>query len=205
MGFGVFNNEALTEGVSAAVARLVTPARKYIFEVVCPALGNLGSFSKISGIKEEIEVVEKRDGSQPFVPRKIVGQAKGGVLTLEKGVIANVTVLTRWFAALKGRDRGTNYHTSIAIAIGTPLGSRSGGSEGSPGKATGTVILAREIVLRGAWPSSYSLGDLDAKSSDVAVESLVIQFESLDFNEKFVNKDINRFSSEEFTGHPKNF
>lgn len=155
------------------------PARQYVFSVYSRAFGNVGSFSKVSGISEEIEVVEKRDGSQPFIPRKLVGQFRGGAATLEKGLISDIDVFSKWFNTVKELTQGNNYRSSIIIGVA--------GNDG---------LLAREIVLSKAWPSSYKLGDLDAKSSGVAVESLTIVFESLEFRSKYVGTDASNLPRE---------
>ena len=43
--------------------------------------------------------------------------------------------------------------------------------------------MARDPKVRfiEAWPFSYELGDLDAKTSDVAVETISIAFEKMEF------------------------
>lgn len=155
--FGVQQN-------NLTVPARVDPAVKYRFDVVAGRLGlGLGSFSKVSGIKEQIEVVEMRDGQNPLQVRKIVGTHQGGTIVLEKGVIKDVGILTSWFRAVKESDPD-GFRSDVGIGV-ADIRNR----------------LVRVIVLQNAWPSAYEIGDLDGSSSEVEVESLSLVFESLEF------------------------
>lgn len=123
-----------------------------------------GGFSKICGIHEEVEVEEKRDGTDPLQVRKLVGMRSGGCLTLERGAMENLTDLVQWFNEVKNGTPG--YRTNIQIKVMAPDGS-----------------VVRTIVVRDCWPSSYELSDLEGKVSDIAVESLTLAFDSLDIEE----------------------
>lgn len=58
---------------------------------------SFGRFSKISGLREQIETVAWRDGQEPLQVRKGIGTLSGGVATFEKGVIDDPTALITWF------------------------------------------------------------------------------------------------------------
>lgn len=147
------------------------PAVKFRFDVICGFFGRIiGSFSKISGIKEQIEVVDMRDGTDPQRTKKLVGTHQGGTIVLEKGVTGNVSELVGWFNRVKKNDRN-GFRSDIAIGV-----------------ADCANRLARVVKLQDAWPSAYELGDLDAKSSEVEVESLTLVFESLEFDDEVIGR-----------------
>lgn len=56
-----------------------------------------GRFSKITGIREEVETVAWRDGGEPLRVRKGIGTISGGIATFEKGVLFEPLSLIRWF------------------------------------------------------------------------------------------------------------
>jgi phage tail-like protein len=156
------------------------PAIKYLFSAIGPALMSRGGFSKISGIKEEIEVVEARDGQDPYRTRKLMGAHKGGTAVFSRGVVSNFGDFTNWFKLVK---RNTPF-----FAEPVPL-SRS---EVLIGILGCNGDLARVVSLSNCWPSAYELGDLDARSSDVEVESLSIVFENLSFEDDVQVQTANR-------------
>jgi phage tail-like protein len=36
-------------------------------------------------------------------------------------------------------------------------------------------VKVKQYVLKGAWPSEYSIGDFDASSNDVVISTLTVQ------------------------------
>jgi phage tail-like protein len=137
------------------------PAVSFLFSVT----GRVsGGFSKISGIHEEVEVEDKRDGTDPRQVRKIVGQNSGGSLTLERGAMENLTDLVQWFNEVKAGTPG--YRTDIMIKVQSPDGAD-----------------VRTIIVRNCWPSAYELSDLEGKVSEVSIESVTLAFDSLEIEE----------------------
>jgi phage tail-like protein len=131
--------------------------------------GFLGGFSKISGLREEIEVVDQRDGIDPLQTRKLVGTHAGSDCTLEKGVFGEKHDILQWFKDTKGTSDGIppkqGFKRTVKVMV-----------LGADGE------LKRTITLLRAWPKSYELSDLDASSSELALESLVLTFEDMDIN-----------------------
>jgi hypothetical protein len=62
---------------------------------------SFGRFSKITGLREEIETISWRDGRNPLRIRKGFGTFGGGVVTFEKGVIRDPTDLMNWFLSAR--------------------------------------------------------------------------------------------------------
>ncbi len=130
------------------------------YDVVSPSL--TGGFSKVGGLKDEIEVEEKRDGADPFQTRKIVGTFKGGTLVLAKGVVKNFWKFLFWYENVKTPD--VQFREKVEVTINN--------IDGNP---------VRRFQFSEAWPFSYEVSDLEAKTSEMAVESISIAFERMDY------------------------
>ncbi len=135
-------------------------AFKYRFDV--QTRGIKGGFSKVSGIAEEIEVVDVRDGTDPFQIRKIKGTHQGGTVTLERGMTKNRQELWSWFADVKlGYDPKTPFWNNMDIGLFS-------GEQQDFG-----------LTIEHAWPNRYEIGELDAKTSDLEFEVLSLVHEGI--------------------------
>jgi phage tail-like protein len=138
---------------------------KYLFEVRGSAIS--GGFAKISGLKQEFSVEEKRAGGDPTMPRLIPGPRKGGRLVLERGICYGGTELTKWFKSV-AHDSG--YRATIRVWSGGFL------EEEGAIKANPPVVIMGAEFQR-AWPCAYELGDLDSKASEIEIERLTIAYD----------------------------
>lgn len=151
------------------------PARAYLFEVtgILNTEGGPktlhGGFSRICGLGEEIEVVDARDGTDPLQTVKLQGARSGAEVTFERGIFDNLDDLVAWFQAVKASVPG--YKTDITVQVYKNEQSGNGGP---------SLISPKGYTLRKAWPRAYKIADLDGKSSEVAVESLSLVFETLE-------------------------
>lgn len=154
----------------------IYPVTKFRFGVT--ALNFDASFAQISGLREEIEVVDMRDGTDPFQVRRIPGLRQGGQATFVKGVVTNPAQVVDWFNAMKRLEEG--FKRDIKIEIRGREGVQSADGHSRPAYADFKGLpIQREITLVSAWPSAYEMGDLDAKESEVALESLDVVFDSM--------------------------
>src|SRR5579885_3551021 len=109
--------------VQVAQARALggDPARSFLFEVSSMGIRGLhGGFSRVSGLKEEIEVVDARDGTDPLQTRKLHGIHSGGEATFERGVIDNLDDLIGWYNDMKNAVPG--YKTDLSVNVFSPAG-----------------------------------------------------------------------------------
>jgi len=136
---------------------------KYLFRA--SARGIEGGFTKISGVSEEIEVVDKRDGVDPFRTRKIKGAQQGGQVTLERGLVKDRQSLFNWFRSVKEED--TPYWSNILVSV-----------YAAPSVEAGNYVAF--FTLFHAWPNRYEIGELNAKSSEIEVETLSVVHEGID-------------------------
>lgn len=152
------------------------PVTKFRFSVT--SWGFDASFSQVSGLKEEIEVVDMRDGTDPLQVRKIPGLRQGGEATFVKGVISKPSQLVEWFRMTKKLEPG--FRKDIKIEVRGRDGPQTSDGHSRPAYgAFENLPIPRAITLRDAWPSAYEMGDLDANESDVALESLTVVFENM--------------------------
>lgn len=121
--------------------------------------GVAGGFNKVSGISEEIEVIDKRDGTDPFQIRRIKGTHQGGTVQLERGVIQDKRDFLNWFQAVK--DGRVPYWTDFFVSLNDVT---------DPQQNISPPLESYRFF--NGWPSRYELGELNANESGLAVERL---------------------------------
>jgi phage tail-like protein len=121
-----------------------------------PAAG----FSKCSGLSTETDVIEYREGSDLKSVRKIPGVNRYSAITLERGITTDKS-LWQW---------------------------RKNVMDGNLDRRNGSIVLldeARNEVARwnftNGWPSRWDGPSFNAKSSEIAIETLEIVHEGLDW------------------------
>jgi phage tail-like protein len=122
--------------------------------------GKKQGFSEVSGLEREVKPIEYRHGDSPvFYPIKMPGLGRVGNVTLKKGIFTKDSIFWDWFnqAQLNIIKRKT-----VIIDL---LDEKA-----SP-KMTWT--------LTNAWPTRVTGTDMKSDSSEVAIESLEIAYETL--------------------------
>jgi len=144
------------------------PLRNFKFRVSIAGASfaaNLG-FSKVSGLTSEVEVIEYREGGDTITNRKFPGQVSFGNVTLERGLGFDsdlVDWLNGIFDPQGGPDQaGAIPRYNVTISVVTKTGD-----------------IQREFKLKNAFPASREIGDLDASSNEVLIESLELAHEGL--------------------------
>jgi len=136
------------------------PFPRYQFLVEIEGIARAG-FMTVSGLEEETEVREYREGTDQTSVRKLAGLNSYSPIVLEMGSTFD-TSLWDWRQRVR-REGAQGNRKSISIIQQNE---------------------AQEEVKRwqvfDAWPSKFTAPELDASSSDNAVESVEIQHEGLD-------------------------
>jgi phage tail-like protein len=117
-------------------------------------------FSECSGFGSEVQVVEYREGGdRERGARKLPGMPKFSDITLKWGITDSRELYDWHLAAIKGKIERKN----------------------------GSVILCDDVGEEkvrwnffGAWPSKYSGPGLNAKGTDVAIDSLTVVCERME-------------------------
>lgn len=152
-------------------------------------------FSSVSGLKEQTEVVEYREGTEPGRMRKLFGQTSFDDVTLARGL-------------------GTDGEFIIwrRMIVSTTAPSNSGGFPGAAdasaeGRQAATTLdvfpadgalLRRDVeiqlwdyhregnvnglwtwTLEEAWPNSLEIGEFSGDGNDVVLETVVLSHEGL--------------------------
>ena len=122
-----------------------------------------GSFAEVSGLEAEVVAMEYRNGSEEMRLRKLPGLTKYKPITLKRGIIGDLT-FWNWIRR---------------------------GITGDVQRVEGSIVLKNEAgteVMRWnfdrAWPSKYTGPSLNAKNSEVALETLEIQVERLEIDQQ---------------------
>ena len=120
----------------------------------------IAGFSEVTIPDLSIEEVSYREGTDPYT-RKLAGMASVGSVTLKRGITES-TELYDWFTDVAALGAGMTQRKSVSIILVNQAGDEQA-----------------RWNCSNAWPSKYETGALDAKSSDVLVETLEIQVEAM--------------------------
>ncbi|MDX1744683.1 MAG: phage tail protein [Halobacteriales archaeon] len=145
----------------SASAQQVSPPRTNRFLVEIAGI-EISGFSRVEMPDAVIGEVPYREGNMPPSARKLSGLNELDTLVLEKGVNTDSLSLYQWFKNVQ--DDGAELHKrSLSVVL---LDAR--GDE-----------VARWNFFE-AWPARYEAPDLDARSSEVAVERLEVVVEQME-------------------------
>lgn len=152
---------------------LAYPLTKMNFLVTVDGVTGTAAFSEVTGVESSVDVIEFRQGNaNSLAPVKIPGLVKHGNVTLKMGYTLDSAFKT-WIQECVSEVRGEMPRNNVQIEMIDING-------GSPQTlATTTVTGSRVWILTNAWVAKYNAPDLDAKTSDVAIESVEIAYEEL--------------------------
>jgi phage tail-like protein len=134
------------------------PFKNFNFLVEIDGITQAG-FSECTGLRLEIDVIEYREGGETSSVRKLPGRAKVGDITLKRGITTSKE-LHEWIESIRN---------------------------GVANRKNGAIVLLdddRKPVVRwrfvNAFPRKWEGPNLDAKGSDVAIETLTLCCEGLE-------------------------
>ena len=118
-------------------------------------------FSEVAIPDTSSDVVEYREGSEATTVRKLSGLTKYGNITLKWGVTDSVELYEKWRKLVEdGKMKDARKNVAIIMM-----------------DEEGNAAARWEFV--NAWPSKYDAPDLNAKGTDVAIETLEIVHEGM--------------------------
>ncbi|SEF39114.1 conserved hypothetical phage tail region protein [Butyrivibrio sp. Su6] len=148
------------------------PLTKMNFLVTVNNIAGTAAFSEVTGVESTVEPIEFRQGnSASLAPVKIPGLVKHGNVTLKMGYIINSPFKT-WIQECVSETRGQIPRQNVTIELIDI-------NPGAPAQLVTAATGTRQWTLTNAWVTKYSAPDLDAKTSDVAIESVEIAYEEL--------------------------
>jgi len=139
----------------------VDPYKNFRFLVEIEGLTQAG-FSECSGLGSRVEVIEYREGGEPATVRKLAGRVTYPDITLKWGV-TDSRELYDWHRAVV---QGQIQRKGCSIILLDDSGNER-----------------VRWNLFNAWPSKWDGPALNAKGSDVAIETLTITCEELELAE----------------------
>lgn len=152
--------------------KLAYPLTKMNFLVTVDGISGTAAFSEVTGVEASVDVIEFRQGNaNSLAPVKIPGLVKHGNVTLKMGYTLDSAFKT-WIQECVSEVRGEMPRNNVQIELIDING-------GAPQVLAESVTGSRVWVLTNAWVAKYSAPDLDAKTSEVAIESVEIAYEEL--------------------------
>ena len=151
---------------------LYYPLTKMNFLVSVDEVSGVAAFSEVTGIEATVDVVEFRQGNaHSLAPVKIPGLVKHGNITLKMGyTIGNG--FKKWIQECVSETRGAMPRKTVTIEL---LDIR----DKSPDSTYETIQGNITWILKEAWVTKYSGPDLNASTSEVAIETVELAYEEL--------------------------
>ena len=141
----------------------VDPLGNFRFRVEIDGVQRAG-FSEVSGLAAETTPIEYREGNEPAHTRKLAGLRKFANVTLKRGLATGAAgmELYQWFRAVsQGGPAGQRRRVVIVVL-----------DEAGADQA--------RFAVNEAWPAKYETSPLNAKGTDVAIESLELANEGIE-------------------------
>ncbi|HEX8146406.1 MAG TPA: phage tail protein [Pyrinomonadaceae bacterium] len=138
--------------------RATDPFASFNFKLEIEGI-TVAGFSEVTGLNQESNVIDYREGQEPITPRKLPGLNKFGNITLKRGVSPDLSVY--------------NWRKTV--------------TDGDIERRNASIVLhneKHEEVVRwnlvNAWPSKYVGPDLKANANEVAIESIELTHEGVE-------------------------
>lgn len=131
------------------------PLQAFRFRVSIPGIPSQVGFQKVGGLNREMEVATYIENMFNH-EHKLPGREKVGDVTFERGMYADNYLKSQYESIFTNKAN----RTTVVIQIVDRFGN-----------------IRKEFKCAEAWFSKYELGDLDASSNDVIIETLTMVFE----------------------------
>lgn len=150
------------------------PLTKMNFVVTVDGVNGMAAFSEVTGVDASVDVIEFRQGNAgSLAPVKIPGLVKHGNITLKMGYTRAQDFKT-WIQQCVGERREENFRHNVVIELIDIVT-----TDRSPQAVTDSVDPTLTWILKDAWVCKYNGPDLNASTSEVAIESVEIAYEEL--------------------------
>lgn len=136
------------------------PFKSYSFLVEIDGIAS-AAFTSVSGLGAAAEVIEYREGSDPVSSsRKLPGRVKYPNVTLKRGITASRELWEWWQTVADGPVQRRNVAIVLLDDSRTPV---------------------LRWLLRNAWVARIETSELDASTNEIAIETVELAHEGLDF------------------------
>ena len=149
------------------------PLTKMNFVVTVDSISGYAAFSEVTGVDASVDVIEFRQGNAgSLAPVKIPGLVKHGNITLKMGYTRAQDFKT-WIQECVSERRKEGIRHNVVIELIDIV------SKDSPQAVTEGEDSTLTWILKDAWVCKYNGPDLNASTSEVAIESVEIAYEEL--------------------------
>ncbi|UGQ48172.1 phage tail protein [Massilia endophytica] len=138
------------------------PPVSFYFTVDIVDLGTAGdsSFMEVQGLQAERDILEIKEGGENRFSHRLPDRAKYGNLILKRGVLLPTSGFGSWCKGVLESNFDTPISsTTILLSLLD---------------ANGNPLLSWNFI--GAWPVKWSVSDLGADKSELAVESMELAY-----------------------------
>ena len=150
------------------------PLTKMNFIVTVDEVSGFAAFSEVTGIDATVDVIEFRQGnSGSLAPVKIPGLVKHGNITLKMGYTRGQD-FKEWIAECVSEHRKEDIRRNVSIEMIDIVT-----KDAPEALVDGSEDSTLSWILRDAWVCKYNGPDLNASTSEVAIESVEIAYEGL--------------------------
>jgi phage tail-like protein len=136
------------------------PLRNFRFRLEIDGL-TIAGFSEVVIGETAVDAIDYREGTDPTHVRKLSGLSKFGNITLKRGVTSSLDLWNWHKQVLDGQVSKARKNVAIVVE-----------DETGADKA--------RFVVTGAWPTKYSIGNLDARGNEVLIETLELVNEGIE-------------------------
>jgi phage tail-like protein len=144
---------------SAAAVRS-DPYRNFRFRVEIDGIVAAG-FSEVQIGETVTEVIDYREGNEPFHLRKLPGLHKFGNVTLTRGMTASME-LVNWHRQVQAGDT-VNARRNVVVIVMDESGTDQA-----------------RFAIHAAWPAKYAVGALNGNGNEVLIETLELVNEGIE-------------------------
>lgn len=141
------------------------PLPVFCFKVKVPGYGDDAFFKSVSGMRYETEVVPVREGGQNLTTYQLPGAVKWSNIVLKQGFTKDSGLL-KWRVEWTRRGFGPRVNVTV-IQLNTAL-----------------EPCAEWTAVR-AWPVKWEIAEFDAAKSEVAIETLELAHEGIEYKTNF--------------------
>ncbi len=140
------------------------PLPKFHFQVDWE--GTRIGFTEVTGLDAETEVIEYRDGASPeFSKQKMPGMQKYSNLTFKRGTFASDNEFFGWWKTTRTLSKPQRRNITISLL----------------NEAHEPVMVWK---VHSAFPTKVQATDLKAEGNEVAIETMEVAHEGIDFEAK---------------------
>ena len=154
----IFRKALLMEAY-ASRTRAEDPLMGFMFHVSIEGIEGEVGFQSVNGISREVEVVEYFESGYQYA-HKLPGRETYGEVTFARGMYPKDDTLRDAYEKCFAAGSADNFRCLVTVSIHDRAD-----------------VKKKVFNFYEAWFSSYTPGDLDSTSSDVLIETLVMQYE----------------------------